>query len=339
MNIAIVGVSHWHAPLYYRPAGRLAGVRIIAVSDPNLTVAKRVGDELEARAFTEYRDLIAEARADFIFAFGRHCDMPEIATALIDEGIPFFIEKPAGMNFGQVAALRDHARAKGVYVGTGFNFRVSDLYKKILAVIGEDPVTHASFRYIAGGPDRYREAGCAWMLDPKLSGGGSTINLSIHFVDMFRRFTRESPREVVSLMGHFTWNLPIEDYSSVILRSRSSTCTIESGYTFPAKLGVFDLGFSLRTTRHYIVVRPDNLMEVHRTSDGHQEVLPTQVSNAYWYPAFVTEAIDRFARGLPPIATLDDLAEAMRVIDAAYASDRAGGARIVLEDRSERRTS
>ncbi len=333
MNIAIIGVSHWHAPLYYQPAARLAGVRITAVSDPNLSTARRVGDDLEAKVFGDYRDLLSEARPDFVFAFGRHCDMPEIARTLIGEEIPFYIEKPAGLNFEQVAALRDLARAKGAYVGTGFNFRVSDLYKKMQGVIGDDAVTHASFRYIAGGPYRYREAGCAWMLDPKLSGGGSTMNLSIHFVDMFRTLSGQRPREVASLMGRFTWNLPIEDYSSVVLRSPSAVCTIETGYTYPAKLGIFDVGFSLRTTRHYLVARADNMLEVHRASDGHQEVFPTQVSNAFWYPVFVTEAIDRFVKGQPPVAGLDDLAEAMRVIDAAYASDRTGGERIVLDDQ------
>ncbi|MEI8190147.1 MAG: Gfo/Idh/MocA family oxidoreductase, partial [candidate division NC10 bacterium] len=190
MRIAFIGVSHWHAPLYYRPAARLAGIRIVAVSDPTSSVAESVGRELEASAYTDYHTLLAEARPDFVFAFGRHCDMAEIALTLIGEGIPFLIEKPGGLNYQQVAAIRDRASAKGLHAGTGFNYRVSDLYKKIQSVIGDDPVTHASFRFIAGGPYRYREAGCAWMLDPKLSGGGSTINLGVHFVDMFRVFTK-----------------------------------------------------------------------------------------------------------------------------------------------------
>lgn len=333
MRIAFLGVSHWHAPMYYRPAARLAGVRIVAVSDPSLSVAEAAGHELEARAFADYRELIAQARPDFVFAFGRHCDLPEIAATLIDQGVPFLLEKPGGLNHQQVSAIRDRAKAKAVYAGTGFNYRVSDLYRKILAVIGEDPVTHVSFRFIAGGPYRYRETGCAWMLDPTLSGGGSTINLGVHFVDMFRVFSRSTVAEVTSLMGHFTWNLPIEDYSSVILRSKTSVCTIETGYTYPAMSGVFDLRFSLRTTRHYIVVRSDNVLEVHRTCDGHLEQFPTQVSNAFWYPVFVAESIDRFAKGQPPLADLNDLADVMEVIDAAYASNRAGGAKVALESQ------
>jgi predicted dehydrogenase len=316
--------------MYYRPAARLAGVRIVAVSDPNRSVAEAAGRELEAKAFADYRELVIEIRPDFVFAFGRHCDMPEIAMALIDEKIPFLIEKPGGLNFQQVSKIRDRARVMGIYVGTGFNFRVSDLYQRIQAVIGEDPVTHASFRYIAGGPYRYREAGCAWMLDPELSGGGCTINLSVHFVDLFRAFSRSRPTEVASLMGNFTWRLPVEDYSSMILRSPSAVCTIETGYTFPAKSGIFDLRFSVRTSRHYLVARSDDLLEIHRTCDGHMEQLPTQMSNAFWYPVFVTESIDRFTKGRPPLAGLDDLAEVMEVVDAAYASNLAGGAKVVL---------
>ena len=330
MRLAFIGVSHWHAPMYYTPAARLARVEIVAVSDPDPRVAEAVGRELDAKPFTDYREMIVGVRPDFVFAFGRHCDMAEIASTLIDEGIPFVIEKPGGLNFAQVAAIRDRARAKGVYAGTGFNFRVSDLCKRIQAVIGDDSVTHASFRYIAGGPYRYREAGCVWMLDPKLSGGGSTINLSVHFIDMFRLYSRSTPTEVTSLMGHFTWNLPIEDYSAMILRSPNSVCTIETGYTYPAKSGVFDLRFSVRTTRHYIIARSDNVLEVHRTSDGHLEQFPTEMSNMHWYPVFVTESIDRFAKGLPPVADLDDLARVMGVVDAAFDSNRANGAAVTV---------
>lgn len=327
MRVAFIGVSHWHAPLYFVPAARLPGVEIVGVSDPEARLVERVGDQLQAGAYTDYRDMVTKTRPDFVFAFGRHCDMAEIGTALVDEGIPFVIEKPGGLDSGQVAALRDRAAAKGIYAGTGFNFRVSELYRKVLDVIDDRPVTHASFRYIAGGPYRYRENNSAWMLDPELSGGGSTINLSVHFIDLFRVWSRSRPTEVTSLLGNFTWNLPIEDYSSMILRSPASLCTIETGCTYPVtQHGVFDLRFSVRTTRHYIVARSDNVLEIRRAADGGLEEYAMETSNLHMYPAFVTESIDRFAKGLPPVASLDDLAGVMEVVDAAFASNREAGA-------------
>jgi len=333
MRVAFIGVSHWHAPLYFVPAARLPGVEIVAVSDPDAKLAERVGNQLQARAYVDYRELLTAARPDFVFAFGRHCDMAEIGTTLVDEGVPFVVEKPGGLNLSQVAALRDRAKAKGCYAGTGFNFRVSELYHRVRDVIGDNPVTHASFRYIAGGPYRYREDNSAWMLDPELSGGGSTINLSVHFIDLFRVCSRSHPTHVTSLLGNFTWNLPIEDYSSMILRSPSAVCTIETGITYPAgQHGVFDLRFSIRTTRHYIVARSDNVLEIRRAADGFLEEYRTETSNLHMYPAFVTESLDRFAKGLPPVADLDDLAGVIEVVDAAFASNREAGAVQRLRD-------
>jgi predicted dehydrogenase len=325
MRIAFIGVSHWHAPLYYRPAVRLSDVRVVGVSDPDEAVARRVGAELDVPGFADYRALIEATTPDFAFVFGRHCDLAGIAGWLIERGVPMLLEKPGGMNAAEVAALRDQAAARGAYVGVGFNFRAGDMCRSLQAAIGDDALTFAAFRYIGGGPYRYRESGCAWMLDPAQSGGGCTINLAVHFFDLFRLLSRAEPTEVAALMGHTSWNLPVEDFSAVTVRAPGAVCTVETGYAYPADTGAFDLHFSLRTTRSYIVVRADGSMEVHRLADGvvaRSEVMPR---NAPLYPLFVQTCIDRFARGEPPPATLDDLTRAMMVVDAAYAADRAGG--------------
>ena len=322
MRIAIIGASHWHAPLYYKPALRLSGVDIVGVSDPDALAAQRVGAALDVPAHTDYRELITEEKPDFTFVFGRHCDLAEIGAWMIARKAPMLLEKPGGMNATQVAALRDQAAANGTYVTIGFNFLVSDMLQKIQAVAAEEKVTFCSFRYIGGGPYRYRESGCSWMLDPALSGGGSTINLSVHFFDMFRRLTGSTPTDVTALMGNHSWGLPIEDFSSVVLRSPEAMCTVETGYAFPAETGVFDVAFSIRTTRSYIVVRADDCMEIHRLTDGAVTRIPVTPRNAPWYPLFTQDCIDRFARDRPPIATLDDLTEAMKIVDAAYAAGR-----------------
>jgi len=51
-------------------------------------------------------------------------------------------------------------------------------------------------------------------------------------------------------------------------------------------------------------------------------VLNTPTGNFRWYPAFVAESLDRFRQGRPPVADLDDLLAAMRLIDAAYVASR-----------------
>ena len=121
--------------------------------------------------------------------------------------------------------------------------------------------------------------------------------------------------------------------SSLIAQTVQEPLTglVETGYTYPASLGYFDQRFSLRTSRYYVVVRNDNLVEIHRAADGYREDIASPTSNTPWYPLFVAESLDRFARGLPPLADLDDLLSAMRVVDAAYASNRAGGVKVQVD--------
>jgi predicted dehydrogenase len=317
LRVAFFGVSHWHAPLYYRPAAALEHVEIIGVSDADSAVAERVGSELGVPASVEPERLLAR-RPDFAFAFGPHADMPALGRLLVDADVPFVIEKPAGLNAHDVEALRDLANARGLHVGTGFNFRVADWFQRLRELTAEQPATVARFAFISGPPARYRQLGCAWMLDPARSGGGCTINLAPHLIDLFRVFTASEPDVHAALMSNTSWSEAVEDYSVITLRSERAAGLVETGYGFPGELGRFDQLFSLRTTSAYVVVRSDDVIEITDANTFRVEVLHTPTGNFRWYPAFVAESIDRFQRGLPPVAGLDDLLAAMRVIDAAY---------------------
>jgi predicted dehydrogenase len=325
VRIAFFGVGHWHAPLYYRPAAGLVAHEIVGVSDGDPSVAERVGGELGVPGYVEPEQLLAR-RPEFAFAFGPHADMPALGGLLVEAGVPFVIEKPAGLRADDVKRLRDRARSRGLHVGTGFNFRVSDWFQRLRDLTADDPATVARFSFISGPPGRYRQLGCDWMLDPTRSGGGCTINLAGHLVDMFRIFTGSEPSVHSALMSNLSWGEPVEDYSAIALRSASATGMVETGYGFPAELGGFDQLFSLRTARKYVVVRSDDVVEITDASTFRVEVFRTPTGNFRWYAAFVAESLERYQQGLPPVADLDDLLAAMRVIDAAYvASGWRGG--------------
>lgn len=325
MRVVLIGVSHWHAPHYYRALAKLSTAQNVGVSDPNPAALQRVCSATGAPGFADYRQMLDAQKPDFAFVFARHSQLAATAQHLVEKGIPFVVEKPAGMNRSEVAALRDAVAAKGLHAGTGFNFRVSDFYREVTALLKDDEATWASFRFIAGSPQRYRDNGCDWMLDPATSGGGSCINLSVHLFDLFRQFTRSDPSQVTALMGHQSYGLPIEDYAAVTLRSAKAVCTTESGYSFPGKT-LWDLRFCVRMHQHYVILRNDNMIEIYRNDTGAlREVATAASGNAYWYAAFVEESLARFAQDRPPVADLDDLVAAMAVVDAAYASDRQNG--------------
>ena len=324
MRIAFIGIRHWHAKHYYLTVAKLSQHQIVGVSDPDTAVLNKVGVELGVATYTDYRDLLEAQRPNFVFIFAPHAELAGIAADVIEQGVPCLIEKPGGINSQQISALRQNASIKNLHVGTGFNFRVSDFYHQVITLIEDDEVTWSSFRFIAGFPSRYLETKNDWMLDPAKSGGGCTINLSIHFFDLFCEFTRSLPTEVSALMGHHSWGLDVEDYSSVALRSEQALCTVETGYTFPSSAQrVFDILFAVRTRTHYLKANSNGVIEIYRNSDSSlKEVITPSIGNSYWYPQFVEQTLSRFERGLPPIADLHSLERAMQLVDSAYVCAR-----------------
>lgn len=148
MRIALVGVSHWHAPFYLDPLLAMPGVSVIGVADPELDRAEEVANKAHCPAFADYREMCARHRPDFVFALGRHCDMADEARFLIAEGIPFAMEKPCAINAADAHDIADRAARAGVFAAVPFVIRYSPLIDTIRA-FGEPP-QYVVFKFIAG---------------------------------------------------------------------------------------------------------------------------------------------------------------------------------------------
>jgi predicted dehydrogenase len=317
MKLAFIGASHWHLPLYLEPALALEGVKIVGVADPNESVVRSLVARLGCAGDTNYRALCAQVRPDFVFALGRHCEMAEEAAFLADEGIAFALEKPCGLDATQVRVAAEHVHRRGVFAAVPMVFRGGAMFDALRRMADEGGIQHAAFRFIAGFPSRYREAGCAWKLDPAQSGGGSTANLSVHFFDLAIALMGEA-RVAATAMSNSAWGDPTEDYSLVALSTPSGICTVETGYLYPAPAGVFDQHYAFRGPRAYVVAQgPDGLEALDSVGGRRRIAAPT--TNMPLYPGFVRDVLERARAGRPPLVGLGDMVPVMELVDAAYA--------------------
>ena len=150
----------------------------------------KFADQLNCKLYGSNEDLLNED-FDFALVFSRHSEMAGLAERLIARGIPFLIEKPCGLNLQEVRRVRLLSEKHGVYVSVPFIMRVSDLAARLSPAEGLTPegYQHLSFRFIAGPVARYERGGCSWMLDKRHAGGGSTLNLGVHFIDLISSLT------------------------------------------------------------------------------------------------------------------------------------------------------
>jgi predicted dehydrogenase len=330
MRVALLEVSHWHVAQYLAPL-EVAGIEIVGVSDGENVKGPDVAARIGCALYASYGELLERERVEFAFAFGRHAEMPRIAESLLQRRIPFAIEKPCGVRAGDVGRLRRLAEAAKVYVAVPYIFRLSDLLAEIRALEGRIPsdFDHMSFRFMAGPPSRYRAAGAAWMLDPKVSGGGSTINLGVHFIDLFRLLTGKDVRTVSGHMNSRLHGAAVEDYSLVTMTTDDGVIgVVETGYTFPsAPEEPREFSFTLSSRNHYIRSGPESIVARSRAAPNRgSESRSVRLNTSVYYPVFVERVLADYRAGKPPIAGLREAEAVMQIVDAAYASARNGGA-------------
>ena len=198
IRIAAIEVSHWHAlhdAAYLRHLVAMPDVELVAVQDSDAALAsKRAAEVGNPATFTDYRQMLATIRPDFVLALGRHRQMARIAHDLLDQGYPFLMEKPMGIDAGEVEAVAAKAARLQAFVAVPLAQRYGPFAtraRELLAAGRFGPLSHIYVRINRPGPARYPAWDCAWMLDPVGAGGGCLRNLGSHGLDMFLHLTGE----------------------------------------------------------------------------------------------------------------------------------------------------
>src|SRR5438067_12860915 len=301
MRVALLEASHWHVPLYL-DALAATGIDVVAISDAEQVKGQAIAERFGSTLYSSSHELLDREKVDFAFTFGRHSEMPTLAEALIQRGIPFALEKPCGVRMEQIARLRKLADAANLYVAIPFIFRMSDLLGAIKDAEGRIPsdFNYMCFRFIVGPPSRYEAAGAGWALDPAFSGGGSTINVATHFIDFFRLLTGKEITRVSAVMNSRTHRGSVEDYSLLTMQTEDGVIgLVETGYSFPSTPDEQrDFSFALASNRMYARSGPDRIeiRDRNNLAAGTRSLRIRLETDAY-YPLLVRQVLDECRTG------------------------------------------
>jgi predicted dehydrogenase len=321
VRIAAIEVSHWHSlwdAAYLRHLAAMSDVRLVGLHDPRADIAARRAAALgDPPVFTDYRTMLAAVRPDFVVLLGRHRGMAEAAHHLLDEGYPFLVEKPVGVNALETHGVAAKAAAKGAFVAVPLAQRYQPftlLARRLLSEGRFGPLSHIFFRLNRPTSARYPAWDSPWMLDPAEAGGGCLRNLGSHGFDLFLHLAGEEAEVTGAQLSCRALGQPVEDYASVLVRSRSGVLgTIEVGNTFPCD----------GTDGQWKVVGRDALLvltddAVRLVTGRGEETLPGQAAEPISLLA-LRDALDHWRRGSPPPISIHDCARAVALIDRAYA--------------------
>ena len=317
MRVVIIGAGHWHLRIYLDNLKKLPGVTIVGVSDPDGEIAQQTGGSAGCPHWLDYREMCALTRPDFAIGLGFHVDMSATARFLIESGIPFAMEKPCGATSEEVRQVAALARAKDAFASVCFAMRASPMIGMIADCAPGERVHYLGFKFVGGLLSRYPAMKSDWVLERKSSFGGALLNLGIHSLDLTNLLLEGRPEVVAATVSNALGGRDVEDHATVLLRAGKGTAHVETGYLYPAGRSVFDMHFMFRTDRHYFLVENDHTLEIgDESGNWARHEVPT--SNSTCYPLFIRETLRRAERGEKPLADMDDAANALALVEAAY---------------------
>lgn len=319
MNIALFGTSHWHAQMHL-DAVLAAGASIACIWDEDPAQAADFAARHQLQAVATINEGLAR-QPDLVVLMGHPARVPAEAHRLIAAGVPLILEKPAAGNTETIASLAQLARERASFVGVPLPNRLGPVLTEYQRLAGEGragKLAHASFRLVNGPPQRYRDDGVGWLLDPAIGGGGALRNLGIHGIDTALSLA-EGPLTIVSAsVANRVHAEAVEDHALIILTDAAGTLfTVEAGYTYASMAPGGEFEWRLTTANATLSDRGDSATCT-TLDDATTRALPPEPT-ATRYRLFMADTLARLRDGRPPAITLDDYLAAMQLIDAAYA--------------------
>ena len=258
-----------------RHAATLAGlpaVRLVAVADPMAERARALAAAHGARAYPDHRALLAATGFDAVYVCVPPFAHGEPERAVIEAGLPLFVEKPLARDLATAEELADRITERGLLTATGYHWRCLDTLKPARAALASAPPRLV----LAAWLDRVPPP--AWWVTRERSGG-QTVEQTTHVLDLVRAFMGE-PEEVWAVGGRTPRaafpTADVDDVTAATLRfaggavgSVASTCLLRG--THRAGLELFGDGVSVALTETEVVIDAGDGPEV-TVADGQAKV-------------------------------------------------------------------
>jgi myo-inositol 2-dehydrogenase/D-chiro-inositol 1-dehydrogenase len=183
VRIGMVGAGAV-AARHLRTLQAMEGVRVVGVADPALERARELAEPAGAAVYPNHMELLADERLDAVyicvppFAHGA----PELAV--IDAGLPFFVEKPVAIDLETAAGIAARLAERPLLTCTGYHWRWLDIYDRAAALLADRPARLVQCTWLDKVPPP------SWWRR-RDGSGGQTVEQTTHVLDVGRGLAGE----------------------------------------------------------------------------------------------------------------------------------------------------
>ncbi len=154
-------------------------VAVVALADPRAERADELAQKCDARIYPDHEAMLAEEALDAVyvcvppFAHGA----PE--DALIERGIPFFVEKPLAIDVAPAERIADAIDRAGLVTAVGYHWRYLDIVEQAQRLLADRPARLALGYWLDATPPP-----AWWSVEAR--SGGQFVEQTTHIFDLAR---------------------------------------------------------------------------------------------------------------------------------------------------------
>ncbi|MFC0213102.1 Gfo/Idh/MocA family protein [Paenibacillus chartarius] len=215
ISIAFIGTG-WFAAVHADILTKMDGVKFAAACGTSLDKAERFASKYSAAGYDHVERMLDSVKPDAVFISVPPFAHGPIEAALLERRIPFFIEKPLGLNLDVPRQTVIQVQQSGLLTSVGYHMRYLESTARALDIIRGTRVG-MSLGYWTG-----TMPGVAWWRREEGSGG-QFIEQTTHIVDLLR-YTVGEVSEVYAA------------YASTIMHEREQGVTVPDVGTVTLKL-------------------------------------------------------------------------------------------------------
>ena len=207
------------AGAHRRSLSKIANAEMVAFCDTDEARANAAAEEHGGTAYTDYQKMLDDANLGAVYI----CLPPHIhgpfEQAVIDRGLPFFIEKPIDTDVARAESTLAAIQAHQIITGVGYHWRHFDSVDWLQDEIGDQAIGMALGYWMGGTPG-------VWWWRKWETSGGQMVEQCTHITDLARYLMGE----VKSVYAQYnTYRMPDQMEGFEVADAGTATLTFERG--------------------------------------------------------------------------------------------------------------
>lgn len=183
MRVGLVGTG-FIAGRHLTALAALPEVEVVAVADPDLARAQEVAGRHGARAHADGLVLLEQEELDAVWLCVPPSAHGPLEAAAVERALPFFVEKPLGLDLPSAARTAEAVRAAGLLTCVGYHWRSLSVVQQALQEVGGAPVQLLTAQWLDSTP------AAPWW-SRRAGSGGQLLEQTTHLVDLARLLVGE----------------------------------------------------------------------------------------------------------------------------------------------------